>query len=152
ILAEVSKYVRDDCPLAAGLAIHAQADLDVFPFAVDPRTDPAVHLGCQVDPARAAPGAEHHLRPALSAWPYRQRRAVDRFAVPGAAHHLQHTRQHFEPRVEIRLHDIEVGLGRAGTDTEPEPSTGQQMDGLHPMSMFNRMANRHLNDAGAEFD
>src|SRR5580658_4747031 len=42
IFPEVREDVRDDRALAAGLAIHAKADLDIVPLAVDAGTDPAV--------------------------------------------------------------------------------------------------------------
>src|SRR5260370_24865191 len=94
---------------AAGLAIDLHAVFKVVPAAEPARWGPALgFLGGVGDPTRAAPGADQDRRPALAAWPGRQRAAVDRLAVPHAIHDFEVVSKGAEPVIVIVAEQLEI--------------------------------------------
>src|SRR5437763_2761574 len=68
--AEVDDDIGEDGVGAPRLTIEAHAVFKILPAAVEARGNPALALLCGIgDPARIAPGAEQHRRPALAAGP-----------------------------------------------------------------------------------
>jgi hypothetical protein len=77
---------------------------------------------------------------------------MDRLACPDPPHHIQVPGQQFEPRVKVHLHRIEVVPGRAAADSKTEPTLRQRSQGQCSVGMLDRMAQRHLHHAGAQFN
>src|SRR5215208_6428357 len=109
-------------------------------------------LGREVDPAGASPGAEINRRAAFRAGPHGKGGSVDRFARPYLAHHREMVRQQLEAALIVDLHGIEITLGRPTADAEAEATARQQVDCLGAMRLLDRMAQRDLRHAGAQFD
>ena len=61
-------------------------------------------------------------------------------------------RQQLEAAVIVDLHGIEIMPGRPAADAEAEATARQQVEGLGAMRLLDRMAERDLRHAGAQFD
>ncbi len=139
---------------AAGLAIDAHAGLEIVPAAVAARRRPAlVFLGGQRDPAMAAPGADQDRWAAFAARPGRQRAAgVGRLATPRPAHDVERGPQRAEPRGVVVAQQVEVVLGRTAADAKNQAVARQRLHGLHAVGKLDRMTQRQLQHADAQFD
>src|SRR6202040_1290805 len=143
--AEVDHDIGEDGIGAAGFAIEAHAVFEILPAAIEARGNPALALLCGIiDPARVAPGAEQHRRPALASGPRRQRAAVDRLAAPGPAHGLHRAHQCTKPLIVISAEEIEIGLRRSAADAEPQAAARHRLNRLHPVRQLDWVAQRDL--------
>src|SRR5229473_1606086 len=152
-LGEVDRAIGEDGIGAAGLAIDRHAMIEIVPAAEPAGRGPALgFLGGVRDPTGAAPGADEDWRPALAAWPGRQRTAVDRLAVPHAIHDFEVVFEGAEAVIVIVAEQLEIIACRAAADPEDQAVVRHRLKRLHPMRELDRVAQRELQHADPELD
>src|SRR6266852_2771213 len=152
-LGEVDRAIGEDRIGTAGLAIDLHAMFEIVPTAEPAGRGPALgFLGGVRDPTGAAPGADEDWRPALAAWPGRQRTAVDRLAVPHAMHDFEVVFEGAEAVIIIVAEQLEIVACRAAADPEDQAVVRHRLKRLHPMGELDRVAQRELQHADPELD